>query len=156
MNLLLNTHDLKPMPMSPFKSNIRLWKNSFDCYFIVNLEVLKLVLIALFLLVYNFCLISKSIPEFWLLWPRFWLLKHLIEVRLLSGLILIYRKVHRCLFCTRLWYLGLLKYIWKRFIRSHLPNFHPIWEIVIHFSRGCLEDDIIFGKILLYWSTQFL
>ncbi len=133
-----------------------MYMSSLDCYLVVCLEVLKLVLVALFLLVYDFGLVGQPVSQLWLLRLWFWLLEHLVEIRCLSSLVLIDRKVHRGLLCARLWNMGFLKNARKGFIRRHLAHFHSIRGVFLKLTWWRFEDDLVFREILVNRATEFL
>ena len=130
--------------------------SSLDGDFVISLEVLKLVLVALFVIFYYFCLIGQSVSKFWLFRFGFWFLKYLVEIRLFFCFIFIYWKVHCGLLCTWLWDMGLLEYVSKGFIGGHFAYLHAIRSIFINLSWGRFEHDLVFGEILVNGSTQFL
>ena len=130
--------------------------SSFDGNFVISLEVLKLVLVALSLIFNYLCLIGQPVPEFWLLWLGFWLLKHLVEIRLFFCLIFINWKIHCGFLCTWLWNVGLLENVGKGFISGHFAYFQAIGSILIDLSWSGFEHDLVFGEILVYGAAQFL
>ncbi len=130
--------------------------SSLDSDLVISLEVLKLVLFALFFIFYYFCLIGQSVSKFRPYLSGFRLLKNFVEIRLFFSLTFIYWKVHCRLFCARLRYLRLLKDICKSFIGGHFAYFQPIWSILINLSRCSFEHDLVFREILVNGPAKFL
>jgi hypothetical protein len=54
--------------MRTIQSPTDIYMISLDCYIVVRIQVLKLVLISLLLLVYHFCLVCQSVSKFRFLW----------------------------------------------------------------------------------------
>lgn len=129
---------------------------SLDGNLVIGIKVLKLIIVALFLLSHYFCLIGQPVSKFWLYGSWFRLLKHFVEIGFFSSIILIYWKVHCSLFGARLWNVSLFKDIGEGFISGHFADFYPIRSIFINLARCSFKDDLVFWKILVNGATQFL
>lgn len=129
---------------------------SLDGDLIVCLKVLELVVLVLFLLVYDFGLVGQPVSQLGLFRPRLSFLEHLVEVRLFLGIFIVHRQVHRGLFGTRLRNVGLLKYVGEGLIGGQLSDFGPIGAVILKFPRSSFEYNLAAGKVLIDRSAEFL